>query len=826
MPRARGMAARKERERRRRKAMLEQQATQRAMEEKRREQLLAEKLLKQSAQERKLGARLAQTRMHKEVIKENRLIRERQYAAQRQRDFEDVLRRDAELGRLKRAEAEHAMALEKERREELQAQKAVAKAEANLALCDTVLKEVVDLSLHVAEQRMLSDAPMQPKEWRECKLMFVQGQPLLPAGEGWGESVQDDESSLDAGALLLDEQALQDYLLRKGDWSEAGEVEGDFQPSLDPPPPSKAEAEAEASTAEQDGEEAAPTPSPPDVESNLILGELLADIETTLNPPPEPETPEKLPQSHLKVVLCGKPFSGKSVQASKLGDAYGLVVINPVAVLQNAMEQPLCEVTEDDARGVPPLEQEFNRLKGAAEALLESGSEVDDATMADLIALEIHKVSFDQEFVPTSVSDGAAEEETPAGEWTLKLKAEDDIGGWVLENFPATASQAELLEKALSGIDGQAVAGPEPETGVKSIIAPAPPAPPQPPLISAVDAVLRFDVSDDVVVERAAGRRVDPETGAIYHLLHNPPPEDEALKERLQPIDEASNDEPQLLHRCATYASQEPQLEEWFAPFLTLRPVDASASEAQTEEQVRSLLQEVVDAKAAATAAAAEEADSGEAAVEAGDDDAAAEPEQVMLDKLSQVESDPEIETEAEPEDEDGAAAEPVAEIDAEVPQSEASPVVPRPLTQELASILQSQWIRVEDEYQKRLRRAFRAVRAERGATVERVALVKKEFLEFVRRSDNKTSVVESWQLKFNQLPPEMRADAETKQELHLRAVELRDELWQICDDRKAEAETTREAVANDLWVRDHVRLLEEVFIAALQAEVDRCVHW
>ena len=77
------------------------------MELKRREQLLAEKLLKQSAQERKLGARLAQTRMHKEVIKENRLIREQQYAAQRQKDYEEVLARDAELGVQKRKEAEH-----------------------------------------------------------------------------------------------------------------------------------------------------------------------------------------------------------------------------------------------------------------------------------------------------------------------------------------------------------------------------------------------------------------------------------------------------------------------------------------------------------------------------------------------------------------------------------------------------------------------------------------------------------------------------------------------------------------------------------------------
>ena len=67
-----------------------------------------------------------------------------------------------------------------------------------------------------------------------------------------------------------------------------------------------------------------------------------------------------------------------------------------------------------------------------------------------------------------------------------------------------------------------------------------------------------------------------------------------------------------------------------------------------------------------------------------------------------------------------------------------------------------------------------------------------------------------------------MRCDAETKQELHLRAVELRDDLWQVCDERKTQAESTRDAIANDLWVRDHCKIIEDLCIALLQAEVDR----
>lgn len=57
---------------------------------------------------------------------------------------------------------------------------------------------------------------------------------------------------------------------------------------------------------------------------------------------------------------------------------------------------------------------------------------------------------------------------------------------------------------------------------------------------------------------------------------------------------------------------------------------------------------------------------------------------------------------------------------------------------------------------------------------------------------------------------------------MHLRSVELRDKLWQISDDRKAEADTVIGAISNDMWVVDHVKMLEDVCIAALQAEIDR----
>ena len=62
--------------------------------------------------------------------------------------------------------------------------------------------------------------------------------------------------------------------------------------------------------------------------------------------------------------------------------------------------------------------------------------------------------------------------------------------GVLLDGFPRTLAQAQAITKA--GIN--------------------------------FDAMIVLDVSDDVLMERSAGRRLDPTTGEIYHLVHLPPP--------------------------------------------------------------------------------------------------------------------------------------------------------------------------------------------------------------------------------------------------------------------------------------------------------------
>ncbi|KAL0490402.1 adenylate kinase [Acrasis kona] len=81
-----------------------------------------------------------------------------------------------------------------------------------------------------------------------------------------------------------------------------------------------------------------------------------------------------------------------------------------------------------------------------------------------------------------------------------RLESQDCVDkGWLLDGFPRTPSQSECM--------------------VQKNILPT--------------AVLVLKVDDEIVEMRMGGRRLDPETGTIYHIKFNPPPTKE-IEDRLQ----------------------------------------------------------------------------------------------------------------------------------------------------------------------------------------------------------------------------------------------------------------------------------------------------
>jgi len=75
----------------------------------------------------------------------------------------------------------------------------------------------------------------------------------------------------------------------------------------------------------------------------------------------------------------------------------------------------------------------------------------------------------------------------------LRLAEPDCAKGFILDGYPRTLSQADVLDAWLAQVD------------------------------RSLDAVVFFEIREEVLLRRLTGRRVCPTCGAIYHLDYKPP---------------------------------------------------------------------------------------------------------------------------------------------------------------------------------------------------------------------------------------------------------------------------------------------------------------
>lgn len=123
--------------------------------------------------------------------------------------------------------------------------------------------------------------------------------------------------------------------------------------------------------------------------------------------------------------------------------------------------------------------------------------------------------------------------------------------GWLLDGFPRTEAQAVALDSA----------------GVIP------------------NAVVCLDVEDDMLVERVVGRRLDPETGDIYHTTFNPPPAGKVSDRCVQRSDDT---EEKARSRLATFHQNSAAIENHYEAFIA--HVDGSRSKESVFEDVKVIL--------------------------------------------------------------------------------------------------------------------------------------------------------------------------------------------------------------------------------------------
>ena len=92
--------------------------------------------------------------------------------------------------------------------------------------------------------------------------------------------------------------------------------------------------------------------------------------------------------------------------------------------------------------------------------------------------------------------------------------------------------------------------------------------------IANVVAVISIEVPDAAIVERIVGRRMDPETGGIYHVNFNPAPPE--IVSRL--IQRQDDNEETVLARLAAYHEQTAPLAAWYGERDLLVTIDGNHS--------------------------------------------------------------------------------------------------------------------------------------------------------------------------------------------------------------------------------------------------------
>jgi len=158
------------------------------------------------------------------------------------------------------------------------------------------------------------------------------------------------------------------------------------------------------------------------------------------------------------------------------------------------------------------------------------------------LGLQAKKYMEAGELVPDDVIIGLIEE---------RMQQDDASEGVLFDGFPRTIPQAEALAE-----------------------------------IAEVSLVISIEVPDDAIVGRIVGRRMDPETGNIYHVTFKPAPAE--IAGRL--IQRKDDNEEAVRTRLTAYHNQTSPLAEWYAEKGLLATVNGNQAMADVGAEISAVL--------------------------------------------------------------------------------------------------------------------------------------------------------------------------------------------------------------------------------------------
>uniref|UniRef100_A0A8B9DT21 Sperm flagellar 2 n=1 Tax=Anser cygnoides TaxID=8845 RepID=A0A8B9DT21_ANSCY len=775
------MFAREQREKRRRKMLVEQLIAHEAQEEAYREEQLIYRLMRQSQQERRIAVQLMHVRHEKEVLRQNRIYREKQYEDRRLKEFQKALDREAALAKQEKIDCEEQTIKERERHEKIAVGRAQARYKKHYSICWEVIDQIIDLSTKVGEYRILTNNKIPLKLMCDWKEFFFNGKPIYEQA-----SVQplpnerSPEQLLEMNKMnLLDEKDYGEYKSMTGEWC-LTEDNSEYKPPR----------------------------------NNNILGHVLRRLMEIFYPPKPKSSLPVFPSFPIKGCILGKLFSGKTTCVKFLEKVCNIQVLSVDTLVQKAIQAFLknemkCEhsvISQEAENSVKQNEVSIfiNFCFGYHREKRVTCKE--KSILIVLFNCQCHEhsehfsltCSFNCTLPQLSVRAqlGAASQKLLKKGKSIPdellvailLEAINQTPpemGWILDGFPMTINQAKLFEKAYTGVDPDEAQAEDMNPGKLSLVT-DPRAPNKPPVsLPAFDVSVLLDISDTTVLKRMASLKCEFPT-TLNKEDNNQNSDAEILEEKIDLVRD------QVLHRISGFLDTWPKLENWFSVHHNiLVKVNAETEESLVCEAVKEILVGEIAKKQNRSKlfCSAQEKSPGK------------KPLPVTSQDLV-----PPI---------------PVTQPPIE-PGSHGWIYVDEPLPKEISDFLVPYWENIENAYVNTIKAILRCLRDEQHSIIYYLADVRKNFQDYLKRPDLKQEFVSQWQSDFNSIADDLREDEETKAELHQRVTDLRDLLWDICDKRREEAEQERTDIMNDGWLLDHKGLAINHFFSLMQVEVDR----
>nr|XP_012591871.1 sperm flagellar protein 2 isoform X4 [Microcebus murinus] len=850
--------AREQREKRRRKLLMDQLIAHEAQEEAYREEQLIHRLMRQSQQERRIAVQLMHVRHEKEVLWQNRIFKEKQYEERRLREFQDALDREAALAKQARIDFQEQIHREKKVHEQIAVERAQALYKKHYSMCAEILDQILDLSTKVADYRMLTNNMIPYKFMHDWKELFFSGKPIyeqaslkpLPAHPSAEQLVELEKRD------LLDNNDYEEYKNMVGEWTLPEEMVDNLPPS-----------------------------------NNCILGHVLHRLFEKSLPPHLESTASGFPSFAIKGCLLGKTFSGKTTILKSLQKVFPIQILSIDTLVQEAIQ-----AFHDDERisEAPPIQKEDE--EEALPVLQEDSKESQDPQKEFSAGPVSDEVRPETEGTDTDKTPKA--EEVKSSDDVSKLTVRAQLGekseellkkgksipdtllidimvnaineipvnqGWVLDGFPMTLNQAQLLDEALTGCNRNLVEMERKKAQISTLVVDPTTSKEVPLPTPAFDFVILLDISDIFLLSRM--NYVIAEEFS-YKIAHGDISQHVAAENQDMYVDQYLRD--QIQHRITGFLDNWPLLEQWFSePENILIKVNAEIDKEFLYQTVKDIftneivkkknkVEKELEEKEAEKNAAASLAEptppppplepekekeihphhepSKTTAAKGKPQSETSHGKQESLQEGKGKKGETALKRKGSPKGKSPGGKTPVKKSPVTSTDISPTPVVPlppkpgseewvyvdEPIPEELPSFLVPYWKLIENSYIITIKTALRHLREYQKTVFVHLHEIRTSFQEFLRRPDYKQDFVAQWQADFNSLPDDLWDDEETKAELHQRVNDLRDRLWDICDTQKEDAEQERLDIINESWLQDSLGITINHFFTLMQAEMNR----